>query len=62
MMSGSTKEYDKLKGQYQAYLAAYKQLNNGSTKGATGFSAFYIYKTFTNKYSDPRAISTMNYR
>ncbi|BBH53590.1 hypothetical protein [Fluviispira sanaruensis] len=47
-------EFKKIKESYFSYLKAYMKLNNGSPEGATSFSDFYIYKTFTSKYSDPR--------
>lgn len=46
------KEYQKIKKSYADYLAAYKQLNNGSLNGATDFATFYISKTYTSRYSD----------
>lgn len=47
-------EYGKIKEVYLKYIKAYKDLNNNSTKGATSFADFYIYRTYTSKYSDPR--------
>lgn len=47
-------EYNKIKEVYMKYITAYKELNKNSTKGATTFAEFYIYRTYTSKYSDPR--------
>ncbi|WGL60277.1 hypothetical protein QEJ31_01485 [Pigmentibacter sp. JX0631] len=47
-------EYNKIKEVYLKYIKAYKDLNNNSTKGATSFADFYLYRTYTSKYADPR--------
>lgn len=47
-------EFNKIKEVYLKYIKTYKQLNNNSTEGATSFAKFYIYRTYTSKYSDPR--------
>ncbi|KAB8033133.1 hypothetical protein [Fluviispira multicolorata] len=52
--NGTGNEYKKIKETYISYLKAYKKLNHGSAEGATPFSNFYIYTTYTSKYSDPR--------
>lgn len=49
-------EYKKIKEIYIKYIKSYKKLNHNSTKGATTFAQFYIYRTYTNKYSDPRKL------
>ncbi len=54
-------DYKALKEKYFAYLKAYKKLNNGSLKGATSFSEFYISQTYVTVYSDPRIIALMGY-
>ena len=59
---GSTKELNRLKEAHQRYLATYCLINKGSLVGATPFSEFYIYRTFTSRYSDARAYSSMGYR
>ena len=63
MTFGATtcKELNKIKAAHQRYLAAYKQIT-GSLVGATQFSDFYIYKTFTTRYADPRACAPVGYR
>ena len=47
-------EYKKIKEVYLSYIKAYKELNNNSLVGATSFADFYLYRTYTSKYSDPR--------
>jgi hypothetical protein len=47
-------EYKKIKEVYLKYIESYKALNKNSTKGATSFADFYIYRTYISKYSDPR--------
>ncbi|APJ04157.1 hypothetical protein [Silvanigrella aquatica] len=47
-------EFKKIKEVYVSYIKAYKAFNNNSTEGATSFANFYIYRTYTSKYSDPR--------
>jgi hypothetical protein len=47
-------EFKKIKEVYIKYITAYKQLNHNSTEGSTTFAEFYIYRTYTSKYSDPR--------
>ncbi len=55
-------EYNKIKETYLNYIKAYKELNHGSTVGATPFAKFYIYRTFTSKYTDPRKFMAHVYR
>ncbi|MBX9703600.1 MAG: hypothetical protein K2X39_05555 [Silvanigrellaceae bacterium] len=58
----TNKEYIKLKKSYEQYLAVYKLLNKGSLEGVTSFSDFYIYRTFTSKYTDRRKFLANVYR
>lgn len=57
----TSKELNKLRETHQRYLDTYKRLT-GSLAGATPFSEFYIYRTYTTKYSDPRACAPVGYR
>jgi hypothetical protein len=56
------RELRRIKEIHKRYLEAYKKVNNGSLEGATKFADFYIYATFTSRYSDPRACAPMGYR
>ena len=57
----TSKELSKLREMHKRYLETYKRLT-GTLVGATPFSEFYIYRTFTTKYSDPRACAAVGYR
>ena len=56
------KEMLRLKESHKRYLETYKKLNNGSLAGATSFADYYVYRTFTAKYGDPRACAPVGYR
>lgn len=56
------KELAKLVAAHKRYLETYAALNNGSLLGATPFHKFFVYKTYTTKYSDARACAPMGYR
>lgn len=57
--NGSPKQnnLEKAKAEHARYLAAYKELNGGSTEGATPFRDFLLYRLFINKYGDGRVQS-----
>ena len=52
------KEFNNLKQAYIRYVQSYKFYNKGSLEGVTTFNDFYIYQTYTSKYSDPRRLAT----
>ncbi len=54
--------YQRMRQEYVRYLSTYKQLAGGSLLGAVTFGQFYVYSTFTNKYSDPRVLAASAYR
>ncbi|MBQ47948.1 MAG: hypothetical protein CMP10_10920 [Zetaproteobacteria bacterium] len=45
--------FNKLKKDYENYVALYKNFNNGSIKGITPFAEFYWNLTYKTKYEDP---------
>jgi hypothetical protein len=55
-------EYKKIKETYFKYVENYKKLNKGSAKGITTFAFFYIYRTYTNKYSDSKKLMSHVYK
>lgn len=57
-----TGHYKKVKAAYADYLQTYKQISNGSLKGALDFFQFYYYITVVCRYSDPRSCRPMGYR
>lgn len=57
-----TSHYQKVKSAHERYLQSYRQLNNGSQKGALNFFEFYHYITAVCRYSDPRSCRPMGYR
>lgn len=54
-------QYAKIRASYMKYLATYKQLNKGSTEGATPFGRFYMNETYNVVYTDERTIALMSY-
>lgn len=54
-------QYAKIRASYMRYLAVYKQLNKGSTEGATPFGKFYMNEIYNVVYNDERTIALMSY-
>lgn len=53
--------FDKLLKKYLEYLELYRQLNNGSTDGASTYDEFYIRFTYLNRYADPTQVQRTGY-
>ena len=53
-------EYNRLKKRYYAYVALYKEWNNGSEDGVTPFDEFYWRFTYNMAYEDPSVVGRDN--
>lgn len=59
MFENTRENFDKLKKEYEEYVALYKIFNNGSVDGLCSFAEFYWRITYLHKYNDPNVIQAL---